>query len=490
MKIRMHKRLLALLIAFALLLELAPLSGTLSQRGSDSLLDGAFNSSRAYAAQSPTLLTNTTFLPLVTFKIPVQTVFGFETFAVVNGGGLAEMSAAKASWVRRDGIYWPDVETAPGVRNWTVLASLEQEMINASNNGMQMLPIVRGTPVWAQAVTGTSCGPILPAQLGAFGRFMHDMVARYSGPPFNVHHWEIWNEPDVDPTGMGNSNWGCWGNNNDSYFGGGYFAQMLQTIYPQIKASDPSAQVILGGLLLDCPATLSTCNSGSRSSKFLEGILRAGGGAYFDGVAFHAYDYYIDSALGHYTNYNWGTNWNTSGPVLIAKARSVKQQLQTYGVTGKGLYGTETAVVCICATTTDTFELTKAYYIAQSFASAMAEGLKMSSWYGYYGWRQSGLATPAPPWGTLPAYAAFQVARRELGDAQYSNEITTFPGVKGFAFTRRGHRLWLLWSLDGAAHSVTLPATPTAVQDALGNPSGIAGNTISVTIAPLWIEMP
>ena len=117
MKICMHKRLLALLIAFALLLELAPLSGAPSQRGIGSLLDGAFNSSRAYAAQSPTLLTNTTFLPLVTFKIPVKTVFGFETFAVVNGGGLAEMSAAKASWVRRNGIFWSDVETVPGIRN-------------------------------------------------------------------------------------------------------------------------------------------------------------------------------------------------------------------------------------------------------------------------------------------------------------------------------------------------------------------------------------
>ena len=39
---------------------------------------------------------------------------------------------------------------------------------------------------------------------------------------------------------------------NDPYYGGGYYAEMLKIVYPQIKAADPEAQILIGGLLLFC----------------------------------------------------------------------------------------------------------------------------------------------------------------------------------------------------------------------------------------------
>ena len=71
---------------------------------------------------------------------------------------------------------------------------------------------------------------------------------------------------------------------------------MLKVAYPQIKAADPQAQVLVGGLLLDCdPRPGAGCSLTAQNAippKFLEGILRNNGGPYFDGVSFHAYDFY------------------------------------------------------------------------------------------------------------------------------------------------------------------------------------------------------
>ena len=67
--------------------------------------------------------------------------------------------------------------------------------------------------------------------------------------------------------------------------------------------------MLIGGLLLDCdpgpnPNICAELGKNDRPPKYLEGILRNGGGNYFDGVAFHAYDFfpYYAPALGDYSN--------------------------------------------------------------------------------------------------------------------------------------------------------------------------------------------
>ena len=54
-----------------------------------------------------------------------------------------------------------------------------------------------------------------------FGEFLAAAVNRYSGPPYNVRHFEIWNEPDIDPDLVpGDSLFGCWGDSDDDLYGG------------------------------------------------------------------------------------------------------------------------------------------------------------------------------------------------------------------------------------------------------------------------------
>lgn len=373
------------------------------------------------------------------------------------------------------------------------MVSLEPELINASSKGLQVILMVRSTPGWAQQLSGSYCGPIKPSNLADFASFMHDAVARYSVPPYNVKYWEIWNEPDIDPSLVSSDSlFGCWGNASDAYYGGGYYAQMLQAVYPQAKAADQNAQVLVGGLLLDCdPRSICTVGDKSKPPKFLEGILRNGGGSYFDGVSFHGYDFY-SAALGQYSNAKWGSAWNTTGPVVIAKANFVGSVLNNYSVSGKFLMNTESALICDSCTSDSVFETTKAYYITQDYAAAMAQSLRANVWYSTLGWRNSGLLnadlTPRD------AYTATQFARTELAAPTFtgaisSSDIGGTTGVRGYKFLRDGRTIWVLWSLDGNTHSATFPNVPRFVWDAMGNSISPAAS-MPIGLEPLYVELP
>jgi hypothetical protein len=309
-------------------------------------------------------------------------------------------------------------------------------------------------------------------------------------PPYNVRYWEIWNEPDVDSSifGYGDSIYGCWGDQNDAYYGGGYYAEMLKAAYPQIKAADPQAHVLVGGLLLDCdPRPGAGCAVDGHDSKqpmFLEGILRNNGGPYLDGVSFHAYDYYYGQS-GKYGNSNWQSAWNTTGPVFIAKAQFIQSLLSQYGVSGKFLLNTESALLCDSCSNDPAFETTKAYYVAQAYAAAIAQGLQANVWYSVLGWQNSGLLNP--DLSPRLAYTAFQFTRSELRDATWVRDITEYTGVKGYEFQRGDRRIWVLWSLDGNAHSIILSSAPPAAWDALGNSVPPAAS-MNVSLNPLYLE--
>jgi hypothetical protein len=422
------------------------------------------------------------------------TVFGAGMDHLTPGWGLDKMAAAYTTWTRPIGVLWSTVEPTEGIYNWSVLADLEVELQNASSRGMQVILLVHSTPEWARKIAGTgpTCGPIAANKRAAFGNFMRAMVARYSVAPYNVKYWEMWNEEDV-ATIPGDNGFGCWGDTSDPYFGGGDYAEMLKVVYPQIKAADPQAQVLIGGLLMDCdPRPGAGCAAVGHSTQpgmFLEGILQDNGGSYFDGVSFHAYDYYL-GVLGRYYNPNWTSAWNTTGPVVIKKAQFIQSMLGQYGVTGKFLMNTESAM--ICGTTgqeppcvTDDQAKTKAYYVAQAYAVAIAEGLRANVWYSVQGWRGSALLDAGL--NPLPSYTAYQFGRNVLRNATYVREITEYTGVKGYELNRGDRRIWVVWSLDGGTHPITLSSAPLAARDALGNAVTPAAS-MNVTLNPLYLE--
>lgn len=421
------------------------------------------------------------FVPVLSRNYPFNSVLGVETGSVTSGSGA---TTAGPTWVRRNALRWDAVEPTEGARNWSAIAALEEDMKQAAAQHLRLSVIIWGTPAWAQQNAGSVCGPIRNDKIAAFAAFMRDVAGRYGQPPYSVKYWEIWNEmdlpSDVNPTAA----YGCWGNKADPYYGGGYYASVLKQVSPQIRAADPSAKIMTGGLLFDCaPDKVAGCTAG----KYFEGIIRGGGAPYFDIVNFHAYDGFDIAAnqVGHYDWKNWVSSWNTTGPSVIVKAQYLKKIMNQYGITGKPLINTEVALLCwTCESQPTNFGETKANYIAQTYSAAIAEGLIGNVWYSWEGWFQSQLSD-------APVLAAYKVAGQKLAGAIYigavSNSDVGAGGVKGYKFSREGRTLWVLWSLDGGSKSITLPSTPLAITDASGGNVG-ASKTFQLTIKPVYVE--
>ncbi len=207
--------------------------------------------------QTSAPLNNSTFLPTVNrYQAPRQSVFGVQ---VLNGTGvaLAETAAKSgATWIRYGEIHWNEIEAVRGQRDWSQLASFDKNLAALQAQGLNTQVVVLGAPAWAQRRAPWLCGAIREDALNDFASFMQALVKRYSGAPYYIKYWELGNEPDVDPSFVGfDSGFGCWGDLTDPYYGGGYYATMLKTVYPAIKAVDPQAKVMIGGLLMDCDPT-------------------------------------------------------------------------------------------------------------------------------------------------------------------------------------------------------------------------------------------
>jgi hypothetical protein len=441
----------------------------------------------------PTLIPSST-ATITGTKLKPRSIAGVE----LNPMNESNMLAAKdlgVGWMRRNALLWSAIEPQPGVRDWSQASGLEGELKAASSQGVQVILIVRSTPPWAQKYTGVFCGPVKAEQLEDFANFMKAAVARYSVPPYNVKYWELGNEPDVDYRQVSpGSEFGCWGDQDAQDFGGAYYAQMLKVVYPQIKLADPQAHVLIGGLLLECdpdhpPLDAAGKTKDCRSARFLEGILKAGGQDYFDGVSFHSYDYFSKNlGLGAYGSGNWTSAWDTTGPVMNKKTTFLRDLLKRYQVPSKELLNTELALLCPSQNVEDCnsqdFNLTKAYYAAQAYASAQMEGLIAVIWYSNPFWRGSGLFDQQSQ--PLPVYSAIQVSSQAIGKANFVKELSQYTGVKGYEFQQDRSRIWILWSLDGKQHIVNLPQQPKLIYDALGEEMATS-DQVSVGLKPLYL---
>ena len=420
-------------------------------------------------------------------QIGVQAItaslMGVEVASLPSATGKRIVDAG-AVWLRRNALLWSSVEPIEGARNWAAVAALENDLHVAAQRRFNTILIVRSAPTWAQARAGSACGPVRADKLAAFGTFMRAAVARYSKPPFGTLYFEIGNEPDVDTAVVqGDSVFGCWGNSADPNYGGGYYAEALKAVYPKMKAANPRAQVLVGGLLLDCDPSAPPAGRNCIESRFLEGILRAGGGAFFDAVSFHAYDFYSQTE-GSYANPNWGSAWNTTGPAVIRKAKFLRDTLAQFGV-NKPILATELGLICWqCATTPPEFERTKVNYMPQIYAVAKAINLRAGIWFSWEGWFGSGLVTGVG--GPTPALTAYQVASTNLGRASFVRERTDVTGARVYEFMRSGRRLWVMWPADGTTHTITLPAVPLRMFNAVGTP---VKPTASILLgAPVYVE--
>ncbi len=440
---------------------------------------------------------STVFLPVAMRNFPpIPPVFGVEINRGKVDATVSRADEAGVWWVRYNGVLWSEVETVHGVRDWTKLASVENELQALAEQGLTPMVIVRGTPTWAQKVPGSYCGPIEEDALDDFASFMKDVVERYSIEPYKVKYWELWNEPDANYSLPPASPFGCWGDENDDYYGGEYYAEMLKHVYPAIKQADPTAQVMLGGLLMWCdsddPAPAPEIGD-CPSAKFLEGILRNDGGAFFDIMAYHAYPYWVPAP----GNTDWDLNqihWDHRGGVLLGKLDFIQDVFDQYSVS-KPIIMNEGGLMCYSDDNdnpdclSDDLKSAQANYVVRLYARTWANDIIGSTWYTLNGpgWRQGGLLDGNQD--PRPAYNTFRFMAQLLEGASYLGQLSS-GSLEGYVFYNESahgeYRVY--WTNDGSTVPLSLPAGTSAVYDKFGQDITPGGGTISVDFEPIFIE--
>ena len=192
---------------------------------------------------------------------------------------LGEPAATQEEWLTnlesigvtsiRTGADWADISYAgPDTYDWS---QLDEEVSLIRSAGMSVDMVITGTPPWEadDGVSGTDIGQ--PADPAAFGQFAAAVAQRYA--PEGVQDYEIWNEPNNTVFWQPTPNPAA-------------YVHVLQASYTDIKAVDPNALVITGGL-----APESNANGDINEITFLKDMYADGAQGYFDALGDHPYSY-------------------------------------------------------------------------------------------------------------------------------------------------------------------------------------------------------
>jgi len=165
----------------------------------------------------------------------------------------ANLKTLGTHWVRYF-LSWHAAEPAPGDIPAATLASYEQ-VFKQLPAGTKVILDVVGSPQWE---TGSPIENTPPANPHDYAAFVGALAQRFGTL---VSAYEIWNEEDAP-------GWWVGGPNPAAY------AQLLEATYPVVKAANPHATVVLGGLT-------------GNDYEYLEGVYAAGAKGSFDAVGVH-----------------------------------------------------------------------------------------------------------------------------------------------------------------------------------------------------------
>jgi len=205
-----------------------------------------------------------------------------ETLSVVSEAELKrrldDMADLGVGWIRAD-LAWSTVERVEGQYEWGAFDAVVRE---ANARDIKVLPILTYTPGWARRDTCSYTKFCDPEDPVAFARFARDATERYA--PRGVHHWEIWNEPNIRLFWAAGAH-------------AGRYTPLLQAAYAAIKQVDRGAFVVSGGL-----APTATGNGNIAPLEFVASMYGYGAGEYFDALGFHPYSYPLSPTYTYFTN--------------------------------------------------------------------------------------------------------------------------------------------------------------------------------------------
>ena len=165
------------------------------------------------------------------------------------------MRDAGASWVRCD-FAWSDLEKTQGVWDF---AGADAVVAKAEARGVEVLGILAASPGWANGGMPWNYPPT-PAHIDDWKNYVRTVAECYKG---KVAAWEIWNEENISA---------FWQPAPDA----AAYVNLLAAASPQIRAADPDATIVMGGVAGLGYDDLTT-------------YLSLGAADYVDAVAYHPY---------------------------------------------------------------------------------------------------------------------------------------------------------------------------------------------------------
>lgn len=291
--------------------------------------------------------------------------------------------------------------------------------------GLGIHPLIVTT--YANRLYDDGQAPHTEAGRRAYARYVTRLLVRYGNL---CQRWEIWNEPNI----------GFWrGRKPDpaEYF------QLLRTTYTAVKQMEPTATVI------------GVCTAGT-DLKFIEGVLKLGGGKYMDDLSIHPYRY--------------PRSPEDSG--FVRELQRAVALMRRYGMKRARLWLTEIGWPTHRGRR-GVDEQTSANYLVRMYVLARSQPYVAGV--AWYDWQDDG---PSPTynehnfgmvrWRTSQAKAAlvaFWVMTRHLSGARLVRQLApTSQGDQRYAFlfTRGARKVIVAWSAGKPSRAAFRLDCPTA----------------------------
>jgi len=384
-----------------------------------------------------------------------------------------------ASWVRCN-IRWTDIEpvdTDPSRYNW----ESAQRAVGANRDGRyNQIITLEHAPAW---FSGPDDGPPLPGQsLDDLAEFMGALAERYDGDGYLdgwkspvINHFELYNEPDHQLR---------WGNDGAAY------AEMLSVVYPAIKAANPNAQVLFGGVAMDWFTDVQEgdafVNPGDFVRTFVDDVFAAGGGQYIDVMAIHQYPAF-------------SAQWSSTGigKGLVEKVDATRQIMREYGL-DKPIMVTESGTNSNRANG----EEIQSRYVTELFTQAYAADVEAMIWFTMYdgdtinnSGQENGLVQQPVTAGAEPyqkkSLTAFATVVSMLEPAQFQRELpvteTGIANMKVYQFinSATGKTFYVAWMNpieSTAAVALSLPGVQATLTDIYGNVESTVADATDGTV--------
>ncbi|HEX2033674.1 MAG TPA: hypothetical protein VHS99_05785 [Chloroflexota bacterium] len=359
-----------------------------------------------------------------------------------------------AGWTRWT-VQWFNLQPAPGPLNAHYFRDAQGRSVleESVRQGMKVAAMVLGTPEWAAQTPGLKAGSSVPRglyepvfvdgrpnQANTWGAFIFQLAESYRGL---LDVLEIWNEVELPAHGS-NAMYHTWAGSPADYY------QLLKVASLAAKAANPGARIVTA------PYAYFRDKQEGRAAAlpFFEGFvaaLRADplGASVFDVFALNAYRNPHDL---------WDRFYG-GGPQLVEAADRVgfRARLDALGAGDKPIWITETNSMPYDdplpgwdpASRNDRFRITldeQASYVLQAYALGLCAGYEKVFFQAMQDdpypvpdelWglvRHSGERENADPARVRPAFVAYQLAARYLGDADRSQLFVQLrPDSQGYA---------------------------------------------------------